>query len=355
MTDSSLFYFVNADGSGHTRRTEAILQHLKLPVVVASERPNLFKELSPQHSLHAVPPLRPGGSQQLADDVLHIPYGTERRYLPRMQAICDLCQRYRCALAVIDVCVETAMIMRLAGIPYWYMRMSGQRDDPAHLQCYRAAAGLIASYPQAFEEDWVPDWMRAKTHYGGGIFMPPPPSRTAVSDRPYILVMRGQGMSQITPAAVAIASQLVPDYRWIGIGFDTILTGANFQLLPRLPNPSPYIQQAQIVMANAGNNSVLEVGHWRKPFIALPEWRFFDEQRAKADQLARQRLAVVLETWPERSSDWRRAIDQAQSLAVETWGAVLSAEGAKRAAALIAQQFAEAASIPGGRQRSPQP
>ncbi|MGB3139123.1 MAG: glycosyltransferase [Nodosilinea sp.] len=354
MTDNSLFYFVNAEGSGHTRRAEAILEHLELPVVVASERPDLFKELSPQHSVHPVPLLRSDGDQQLADDVLHMPYGTGCRYLFRVQTICDLCQRYRCALAVIDVCVETAMIMRLAGIPYWYMRMSGQRDDPAHLQCYRAAAGLIASYPQAFEEDWVPNWMRDKTHYGGGIFTPSPPSTIPVLDLPYILVMRGQGTSQITSAAVAIAAQLIPTYRWIGIGFDTALTGANFQLMPRVPDPSSYLQQAQIVIANAGNNSVLEVGYWRKPFIALPEWRFFDEQEAKANQLARHRLAVVLEAWPERRSDWQRVINQAQSLAVETWKSVLSSEGTKRAAALITQQFAEA-STTAGPQRSPLP
>ncbi len=304
MISDSIFYFVNAEGSGHTRRAEAILRHLSMPTV------------------------------------LHIPHGRDRAYLSRIAAIASLCEQHRCRLAVIDVCVETAMLMRLCGIPYLYMRMSGQRDDAAHRQCYRAALGLIASYPQALEEAWVPDWMRIKTHYGGGIFVPPTHQTLAESmPKPYILVMRGQGMSQLTPSAIAKAARQIPDYSWIGIGFDTPEVGNNWRVLPYVSNPGAYLRQADIVIANTGNNTVLEVGYWQKPLIALPEWRFFDEQAAKAQQLTRHQLAVVAPSWPDTAAQWRSLINQSRQLPVERWSQIVSDSGARRAADYIAQTF----------------
>lgn len=340
MTTDTLFYFVNAEGSGHTRRAEAILKHLSLPVVIGSERPELFTTSTAPLAWHSIPALRGDDDRQLADDVLHIPYGRDRAYLARMAAITSLCRQHRCRLAVIDVCVETAMLMRLCGIPYLYMRMSGQRDDAAHLQCYRAAAGLIASYPQALEEEWVPDWMRAKTHYGGGIFTTPAPVQPLHTlPKPYILVMRGKGTSQMTPAAIAQAARQVPEYDWIGIGFDAPQRGPNWQILPTVPDPSVYLRQAELVVANTGNNTVLEVGHWRKPLIALPEWRFFVEQGAKAQQLARHHLAVMMTDWPAGTDQWRSLIAQASNLQTSAWPMILSAQGAQRAANYIAQIF----------------
>lgn len=341
-TDPTLFYFVNAEGSGHTRRAEAIIHYLKMPVVVATERPERCTLSAENLTVQKIPPLRITGDRQLADDVLHIPYGKNQAYLERVKTICDLCRHYQCSLAVIDVCVETAMIMRLCGIPYLYMRMNGQRDDSAHLQCYRAAAGLIASYPQIFEEDWVPEWMQAKTHYGGGIFAPPAPTQPGkILSKPYILVMRGKGMSQITPTAIISAAQYMPNYFWLGIGFDSKQKGDNFEILPYVQDSSAYLQQAEIIIANAGNNSVLEVGYWQKPLITIPEWRFFDEQTAKAAKLSDHNLAVVINNWPDTALKWRSLIKQAKMLSVHKWSSILSKKGSQRAANYINQQFTQ--------------
>lgn len=357
MNANTLFYFVNADGSGHTRRAEAILSHLSMPTIIGSERPELFSASSSSVDLVKIPPIRGQDNRLLADDVLHVPYGRDRAYLERVRAITEICLHYRCRLAIIDVCVETAILMRLCGIPYLYMRMNGRRDDAAHLQCYRAATGLIASYPRAFEESWVPDWMRAKTHYGGGIFGPSQTIRSHRQlSRPYVLVMRGKGMSQITPSAIAQAAGYVPEYDWVGIGFDALQIGPNWQILPYVAEPDVYLQQADIVIANTGNNSVLEVGHWQKPFITLPEWRFFDEQTAKAQMLAQHNLAIVITAWPTTAVHWRSLIEQAKALSVDMWPTILSHQGARRAADYISQVFAELQSAPAtGEPSSPLP
>ena len=149
--------------------------------------------------------------------------------------------------------------------------------------------------------------------------------------QPYVLVMRGKGASQLTPAAIASAASLVTDYRWIGIGFEPPQTGENFEILPYITDAASYIQQAAIVIANTGNNSVLEIGRHAKPFITMPEWRFFDEQAAKAAQLAKHNLAVVLTEWPKTDDAWRTVLTQTVSLDVQKWSTVLSTSGARQA------------------------
>lgn len=93
------------------------------------------------------------------------------------------------------------------------------------------------------------------------------------------------------------------------------------------------------MVANTGNNSVLEIGLQAKPFITIPEWRFFDEQIAKAEQLSRHHLAVVLTEWPQTSEAWQTVLSQATDLNVSAWPTILSANGAQQAANYIKQKF----------------
>lgn len=342
-----ILYFVNADGSGHTRRAEAILPHLKTPAIVLTEAPELFRDVPSHHTVHPLPRLRAAHDTQLADDVLHIPYGRDGSYVDRVHTTCDLSRRYQCSLAVIDVCVETAMTMRLCGIPYLYMRMNGKRNDAAHLQCYQAAAGLLASYPEALEEKWVPRWMRSKTRYVGGIAALPKATWQPhqISEKPYVVVMRGKGDSTLTALEIRKAAQVVKKYYWIGIGFTTSEKGENYQIFEYVDEPMPYLEQAEVVVTNTGNNSVLEVGRYSKPFITLPEVRFFDEQLAKAKRLADLNLAVVLKRWPTNTFQWHDALRRSQKLKTHRWVEILSDDGAQQAANYIEQQLAIASHV----------
>ena len=342
MVEKTIFYFVNADGSGHTRRAESILQHLKIPAIVASEAPNLFKDLPSRHQVASIPKLRADNNTLLADDVLHIPYGNGGSYLDRVCKLCELCRQHQSVLAIVDVCVETAMVMRLCGIPYLYMRMSGKRNDAAHLQCYQAANELIASYPAAFEESWVPAWMRSKTQYFGGIFRQVPnleKDNITFQEKPYILVIKGKGKSQLNALNVQKAACLIPNYYWVGIGFSNSETGENYQLLPYISNPTVYLRYADVVIANTGNNSVLEVGQYQKPLVTLPESRFFDEQTAKAERLVSQNLAIVLNSWPTTALEWEKVLERAQLLNTSLWPNILDKDGAEKAARYIEYKF----------------
>jgi UDP-N-acetylglucosamine--N-acetylmuramyl-(pentapeptide) pyrophosphoryl-undecaprenol N-acetylglucosamine transferase len=343
-----IVFYVNADGSGHAQRVLSILAHLKPSCLILTQDSDAFHALAKgrlglHHVVETVPPVRTDDSRTLADDVLHLPYGRSGDYAERIARMATLCRDRACRLAVIDVCVETAMLMRLCGIPYVYMRMSGRRDDAAHLQAFRAAKALLASYPEKLEEDWTPDWVRAKTRYVGGLVTAPAKSGTAAldSDKPPVLVMRGKGDSSISASGIEKLAALFPDRQWIGVGFDEAREFPNGRVARFLPDIAALRDAADIVIANAGNNAVLEAGLARKKLIVLPEWRWFDEQKAKAEMLARNGLAILLETWPrdddpEFTAIWTRVLNAADDLDPGKWQGVVAEDGARRAADWLA-------------------
>lgn len=50
------------------------------------------------------------------------------------------------SMMVIDVSVEMAMLARLCATPVVYVRLAGDRSDPAHLDAFRGAEALLAPF-----------------------------------------------------------------------------------------------------------------------------------------------------------------------------------------------------------------
>ena len=71
---------------------------------------------------------------------------------------------------LVDVSVEVALLARLCGVPFAYLRQTGERDDPPHQLAYRWAAGLLAPFPEWLEPARDAGLgPRAKTAYVGAI------------------------------------------------------------------------------------------------------------------------------------------------------------------------------------------
>ena len=51
-----------------------------------------------------------------------------------------------------------------------------------------------------------------------------------------------------------------------------------------------------------------------KPWIVIPEWRYFDEQICKAQALATAGVAAVAPNWPSHRSAWEDLWREAASL-----------------------------------------
>lgn len=218
----------------------------------------------------------------------------------------------RPALLVVDVSVEVAMLARLASIPVAYMRLSGDRTDPAHLDAFRGARALIAPFHKQLEDQATPDWVREKSVYAPGLCPRPAPAPRVLRR---ILVIIGRGAQPFDGAILASAAAATPDWRWrvVGTVAPPAAKPANLDLVGWTEDMAREIPQADIVVGAAGDGVVHLALAGGAPFICIPEPRAYDEQTRKAQALAREGAALVMEGWPQPTA-WPAILQKAQQM-----------------------------------------
>jgi UDP-N-acetylglucosamine:LPS N-acetylglucosamine transferase len=87
--------------------------------------------------------------------------------------------------------------------------------------------------------------------------------------------------------------------------------GANLQHRGWVDNVAEHIAAADLIVSSAGNTTCAEVLSVDRPWIVIPEWRYFDEQIEKARALARADVALHLDYMPSSAGAWQRAVAEA--------------------------------------------
>ena len=359
-------FFVHHQGRGHAKRCEAILEHLDdRPVTILCAEPDLFGPLDDRVTMVALPnhigdpSATPGLFDQPTPGTMHcVPMGSER-----MRDNAGLIVRHfqddRPGLFFVDVSAEWAMLARLCSVPAVKVRMHGDRNDAGHMGAYEACVGMVAPFHESLEQADYPARLRAKTFYSGGLCTTTDPilmrkvARENLGldpDRRIVLSLSGGGGSGANYASLTMGARAVPDALWLTIGplhregHETDF--ANLVNLGWVDDPLAHIAAADVVIASAGDNTVHEIARIGRPYLCLPEWRYFDEQVAKARELERLGAAHVLPTWPASSAQWQRAIGNAQALEARNLKALFDPQAAEKIArhliALDARLWAKA-------------
>ena len=221
--------------------------------------------------------------------------------------IAETLQNVDPALFVVDVSAEITLLARIMSVPAITIRMHGDRSDPGHLAGYEAAVGMLAPFDERIEQDDYPDWAKSRTFYSGGLCTTKDPvisqseARAKLglpTDKSITLVIAGGGGSGTPYAPLTVAARALPDALWLVAGpvhregHETDF--GNLRELGWIDNLTDYLCAADRVVASAGDNTVHEIARAEKPFLCVPEWRYFDEQQAKAAELAKLGAAVHL-------------------------------------------------------------
>jgi hypothetical protein len=183
-------------------------------------------------------------------------------------------------LLLVDVSVEVAMLARLCGVPFAYLRQTGERNDPPHRRAYQWAAGLLAPFPAWLEPPSTRDWIRHRTGYAGGITRFDGESRPTDGGRGRRAIVLGEGGEELGAEIAAAA----PGWEILGprhVDLDLLASCA-------------------VVVAPGGANSVAEAAFARCGLVCIPQPRPFREQVARGEDLEREGAAVVL--WDRASS-----------------------------------------------------
>ncbi|MGB3740275.1 MAG: hypothetical protein WA948_13115 [Pontixanthobacter sp.] len=350
-------YFVHHQGRGHAERAAAIANALieRRPVTLFCAKPSIFPALDDRIAIIEIPSLfEATGHEAPAMAVSPMPTTTHCAPLgwPSITTVMARIVRWfeeaRPALFITDVSAEIAQLARLCSIPHICVLQHGNRADAGHMAAYEGAVGLLAPYHARLEQADRPQWMRDRTHYasGVGIVCSVMASRMDArqqlgldADAQIVLVVAGGGGEGTPSAPLSLGARGEPDTQWITIG--QVQTAwhetppGNLDHRGWIDNPRVWIAAADRIVSSAGNTTVHMVLAAAKPWVVIPEWRYFDEQLCKADVLAREGLAAVAPHWPSHADAWHDIWKHAAALDHAAQAQIVTPDAADRAAQWI--------------------
>ena len=353
MSQRPIVFFAHHQGRGHANRIMAIAEHIPTarPLHILTARPEQFDALPREAEITRLPDMigAPSRSKALHDQatpsVLHcVPLGVDEMR-EHMGRIAKALRTLDPALFVIDVSAEIALLARIMSVPAITIRMHGDRSDAGHLAGYEASVGMLAPFDERAEQADYPAWARARTFYTGGLCTTREPLSSRADararldlpiDKPITLVIAGGGGSGTPYAPLTVAARAEPESLWLIAGpvhregHETDF--GNLVELGWIENLTDYLCAADRVVASAGDNTVHEIARAARPFLCIPEWRYFDEQQVKAAQFARLGGAVHLETWPASIPQWQRVLAETDALDVSRLSQLHDPDAARNAA-----------------------
>ncbi len=304
-------WYVHHHGRGHLTRFLAVRRHLPGPVTVLStlEAPASLPIGTEWVRLPRDDDGVVDGADPAAGDALHWAPLQHDGHRERMAAIAAACERHRFDRFVVDVSVEVALLVRLLGVPTVVVAQPGDRDDEPHRLAYRAATRILAPWADGLQTTPVLEANRERTRFSGAISrfddrMPGAGERTGP-----VLVLGEAAGPLPTPDAVHLDGTAWQDDPW------SLLTGSD------------------VVVTAAGQNALADLAASGARAIVVPQDRPFREQRASADVLEREALAIVLDAWPS-AAEWPAHLERARALQPDWWPWRVRG-GAARAAAAI--------------------
>ncbi len=303
-------FYLNLQGAGHCRRFEAIARHLpkfcQLAVVGMDGPPKITHLNRPVDCIsvpgYGPPPTNPFLQQQTAHDY-HDFLVNQGGNAAFAMAMVSFLSEWQPDLLVSDVGLEASILGRMCGIPVIYARQHGRRWDKGHQLAYEWACSLWAPFSPEMEQADCPKWIREKTFYSGGFcrFSARSPAVSLpdsyIPNKPNVLVMTGFGGTEITPQKLSTAAAMMSQWRWHLLGKNVMAEGIACHGV--VEDVWPYLCHADLVVANAGHNSVMETIAAEAPAVFIPAERPFDEQICKVDVLRDLGVGIISQGWPE--------------------------------------------------------
>ncbi len=350
-------WFVHHQGRGHAERCAAVARALPpdRPLTVFCARSDILPSLPghvqivPIPSLFEAPDGVPTELQELPTPAtLHcapVGWPTIREAIA---TICGWFQRADPALFVCDVSAELAQLCRIASVPHVKVLQHGRRDDAGHRAAYDGAVGLLAPWARALEQPERPVSLRAMTHYAPGLGLGPTRkiAREAARhllgqapQRPLVVVIAGGGGSGTPLAPLAVGARFTPERTWAVLGpvaaewHETV--PGNLHLLGWRDDVERWIAAADVMISSTGNTTCHMIAREGRPWLAVPEWRYFDEQLEKGRALQRVGAAALRETWPSSATAWAEALEDAEAVDIPTQRRLVHPDAARDTAAWL--------------------
>jgi len=347
-------YFVHHQGRGHAERAASIANALidQRGVTLFCAKPDIFPELDKRVEIIRIPSLfESRGDEAPAMASLAMPQTVHCAPLgwpaitSAFAVIAQWFEKVGPALFITDVSAELAQLARLCSVPHVAVLQHGERSDPGHMAAYDSAVGLLAPFAKTLEQSDRPAAHRQKTYYasGVGIDCSHPGEKGEARqrlglhpERELVLVIAGGGGEGTPSAPLTLGARAEPEVQWVTIGsvrsewHET--PPGNLEHRGWVDNPRDWITAADRVVSSCGNTTVHMVLAASKPWVVVPEWRYFDEQFCKAEVLDREGLGAVSRHWPSYAQAWEKLWTAARMIDVGRQRAIIDPNSAQGAA-----------------------
>ncbi|XNY99713.1 glycosyl transferase [Micrococcus luteus] len=323
-----VLYYAHQHGSGHLHHAAAAAATARFDLTVVSAHPHAAEVVGHAADVAGVrqprvlplPPDLVDGHVQRADSPLHhTPTGPVIR--DRFAALLEAARSAGAEAAVVDVSVEAALFLRLAGYPVAHRRMHGDRTDAAHRIVYAEADHLIAHYREDLED---PEWLAE--HGGHTSFLGSPdttgrlartaPAPPAGLDGAHLTVLTGTGGGGVAVEDLSRAAASVPQATWHvhgpvrGAAHGADPLPENLVLHGWATDVSAVLAEADLVVVSAGHGGTVDALASGRPLVLAPEPRPFHEQHRFA-AAARRCAGVPTAVWDDPAADWAGAVTAA--------------------------------------------
>ena len=347
-------YFVHHQGRGHAERAASIANCVVAhrDVTLFCAKPEIFPHLDKRIEVIAIPSLfEPQGNEAptmaslaMPDTVHCAPLGWPA-ITSAVSRIVSWFAEEKPGLFVTDVSAELGQLARLCSVPHVAVLQHGERCDPGHMASYDSAVGLLAPFAPSLEQSDRPAKLRQKTHYASGVgvdcgfAIDRSTAREKLGldpEQELVVVIAGGGGEGSPSAPLTLGARAEPDVQWVTIGkvrseWHETHPG-NLEHKGWMDNPHEWIAAADRVVSSCGNTTVHMILAAGKPWVVIPEWRYFDEQFCKAEVLDREGLAAVSRHWPSHAQAWEKLWTAARMIDVERQRAVIDPKAPQKAA-----------------------
>ncbi|NUL47294.1 glycosyl transferase [Cellulosimicrobium funkei] len=312
----TLLYYAHDHGSGHLHHAARLAATGAFSLTVATASAAADRILPPGTPIARLPSdVVPGHHQPPASQLHYTPTGRVIR--DRFATLLETVQRVEPDAVVVDVSVEAALFLRVAGYPVIYRRMHGDRMDPAHDLAYTESDHLITYYGSALEDPEWRDRFAAKTTFLG---VPDRSGRLATSARqpsgpaatPQVTVVTGLGGGGVDVADLARAASQVPWARWnvYGATRGSSRVPTNLVLHGWAEDAAARMREADVVVVSAGFSAVTHAVGAARPLVLAVEQRPFHEQDRFA-AAAKAAAGIPWCRWEDVDTDWSAAVTAA--------------------------------------------
>lgn len=297
-----LSYYAHHHGSGHCNYAQIFSKAFDYESVIFTSSNFQFNPNVKIEKLASEDPDGTGTDQKFIPPPAYLHYSPvgQKTIQHRSAQILNRIIREEVKLLIIDVSAEIAALARSASIPYSYVRLPGERNDPGHLQAFQGAVFLLAYFPEAFESPNTPTWVKEKTIYLGFFnrfskieYLKFKSQNNYIKN---VVVLSGKGGNEELLKAL---SRLQKRFHYSEINVygaeDLRLQQGNLRFKKPTINLLKTLERADLIVANCGLNLTSEILETGKPFLSIPETRPFNEQEYMHAFLMRNKLALDLD------------------------------------------------------------